>query len=226
MSDNYILVVKSKRGIKEQSGAFGQKGTMRLELSHERQDEEWFFLLAFSMRCRMRTHQPVWQVRLDFILSKSTGNSVLDTKCAPSWPEMLAGLTDLGSAFQQRISIQMLVYWVSPYGKSAGKGSMPHVHLAKSRGCSSDSCESVCWQVRPDLLQWSCLGTALVHILHHNLCASWKRQTLRWSGKCAISQGLETPCRVPQTHTTVVNLQTSAAGRLPCFKHREKLPIS
>lgn len=40
MSDNYILVVKSKRGIKKQSGAFGQKGTMRLELSHERQDEE------------------------------------------------------------------------------------------------------------------------------------------------------------------------------------------
>lgn len=29
LSDNYILVVKSKRGIKAQSGASGQKGTMR-----------------------------------------------------------------------------------------------------------------------------------------------------------------------------------------------------
>lgn len=33
---------------------------------------------------------------------------------------------------------------LSPYGKSAGKGSMPHVHLAKGRGCS--------WQLRICLL--------------------------------------------------------------------------
>lgn len=89
-----------------------------IKISNERQKQGWFVLRVSLMRHRIRKRKSVWQMRLDFLLSKKAlGNSllflfwrqcVLEIEKAPWWPETLIRPQTVWAVFHFGPRAQML----------------------------------------------------------------------------------------------------------------------